>query len=133
MPMVFLFRRHCADLFITISAAVFLVSCSPVLRPAEAKTTIAIITNKTFKPASTYWQSPGGIRSGFREPNEIPIAESIVFEISAEGLPDRVRYSLNTVAAKQYDVGQKVQIEYVERVIPLMWRHIYLTDMRPAE
>jgi hypothetical protein len=56
-----------------------------------------------------------------------------VFEIRVEGLAGEVRYPLNTVAANQYGVGQKVQIEYVERAIPLIWGRIYVTDMRPAE
>jgi hypothetical protein len=133
MSIAFLPRRYRANLFITVSAAVFLVSCSPLLRPAEAKTTMGIITSKTFRPASTYCQYPSGIRRGFWAPSEIPIAESIVFEIKAEGLPDGVRYPLNTVAAQQYKIGHKVQIEYVERAIPLMWRHIYVTDMSPAD
>ena len=125
--------RRGANLFIMMSAAVFLCSCTPLLRDSEVKTTIGIITNKTFKSGSIYWQYPSGIRIGFWGPNAIPIAESIVFEIRVTGLPGEVRYPLNTVAARQYDVGQKVQIEYVERAIPLLWRHIYVTDMRPAE
>jgi hypothetical protein len=125
--------RRGANLFIAMSAAVFLFSCTPLLRASAAKTTIGIITNKTFKPASTYWQYPSGIRSGFWGPNEIPIAEAVVFKIRVEGLPVELRYPLNTVAARQYDVGQRVQIEYVERAIPLIWRHIYVTDMKPTE
>jgi hypothetical protein len=116
-----------------MSATVFLCSCSLLLQAAEAKTAICIITNKTFKSASSYWQSPSGIRRGFWGPNKIPIAESVVFEIRVEGLSGAVHYTLNTVAANQYNVGQKVQIEYVERAIPLMWRYIYVTEMRPAE
>jgi hypothetical protein len=117
---------------VTTSALTLLVGCAPILRAAETKTSAGIIINKIVRPASTYQQYPAGKRGGFSGPAEIPIAESVVFEIKVERL-GTVRYSTNTIAAKEFDVGQRVQIEYVKRaIIPLRTR-IYVKEMRRAE
>ena len=87
---------------------------------------------KTFKPASTYWQYPIGIRDGFWTPAQIPIAECYVFAVHVEGQPVEAFYSLNTTAAKAFEVGQRVEIVYEERGIPPIWQRVYVMDMRPA-
>jgi hypothetical protein len=121
-----------ASLVVTITAATLLLDFSSILRAAETKTAVGIITNKIFKPATIYKQYPNGRRGGFSGPAEIPIAESVVFEIKVASLGP-VRYSTNTIAAKEFDIGQKVQIEYFKRaIIPLRTR-IYVKEMRRVE
>jgi len=125
-------RKAPGHLLITTSAVTLLLGYSPTLRAAETKTASGIITNKIFKPATIYKQYPSGNRGGASAPSEIPIAESVVFEIKVEGL-GTVRYSTNTIAAKEFDVGQNVQIEYVRRaIIPLRTR-IYVKEMRSVK
>ena len=103
------------------------------LRPVPRLTVFGVITQRIFKPASTYWQYPTGIRDGFWTPAQIPIAECYVFAIKVEGQPSDAFFSLNTTAAKSFDVGQKVEIDYEERGVPLIWKRVYVMDMRRAE
>lgn len=124
--------RARANIFLATSSVTLLFSCSPVLGAAQPKTAIGIITSRTSKPASVYKQYPAGRREGLSEPADIPIAESVVFEIKVEGL-GTVRYSTNIVAAKEFEVGQKVQIEYIKRAIVPLRPRIYVTAMRPAK
>jgi hypothetical protein len=99
------------------------------LRPTATKFVAGVILSKRFKPAGEYWQQPAGQRSGFYAPTRIPIAECYVFEIQVERWPAAAHTSLNTVAAREFDVGHRVNIEYQERGIPLLWKRIYVLNM----
>jgi len=103
------------------------------LRPVAKRSAVGVIRNKQFKPAGEYWQQPAGQRGGFWTPTRIPIAECYVFEIQVEGWPDVAHASLNTVAAREFEVGQRVNIEYQERGIPFLWKRAYVLDMTPAK
>jgi hypothetical protein len=37
------------------------------------------------------------------------------------------------MAAREFEVGQRVVIGYVERGIPFVWKRIYVADMKRAE
>ena len=104
------------------------------LRPVARRQARGVITQKVFKPASTYWQQPTGMRDGFWTPVRIPIAESFVFAVRlderGEGRPEEAWYSANVVEAGAFDVGQKVEIDYQERGVPGVWKRVYVVDMR---
>jgi len=117
-----------AVVFALIGVAVWVT----FLRPMPVRAASGRITNKTFKPAGTYWQYPAGIDRGFRMGTEIPIAEADVFELAVDGLEGPVFFSLNIVASRAFQVGHKVRIRYKERAIPFMWRRLYVIDMSPA-
>jgi len=125
-------RRAAAKFFVATSSVTLLFTCPPVLRAADTKTAPGVITNKTVKPASVYNQYPTGRREGLSQPAEIPIADSVVFEIKVARL-GTVRYSANAIAAKEFDIGQKVEIEYVKRAIVPLRPRIYVTAMRHAK
>ena len=114
-----------AIVFAVIAVAIWAV----FLRPVPVETASGIITRKTFKPAGTYWQYPVGIDRGFRTATPIPIAEAYVFELEIDGLQGPVFFSLNTVASQAFEVGQSVQIRYKTRVIPLLFKRLYVLDM----
>jgi hypothetical protein len=114
-----------AIVFAVIAVAIWAV----FLRPVPVETASGIITRKTFKPAGTYWQYPVGIDRGFRTATPIPIAEAYVFEIEIDGVQGPVFFSLNTVASQAFVVGQSVQIRYKTRVIPLLFKRLYVLDM----
>jgi hypothetical protein len=59
-----------------------------------------------------------------RTATEIPIAEAYVFEIAADGLQSPMFFSLNVVASREFEVGQRVQIVYRRRGLPLIWSRI---------
>jgi hypothetical protein len=102
------------------------------LRPVPRQTASGVITQKTFKPASTYWQYPGGERTNFWTPTAIPIAECYVFTVRVEGQPVEAYFALNTTAAKSFEVGQGVTISYERRGLPPLWERVYVMDMRHA-
>lgn len=104
-------------------------ACAPA-RSFEIRTANGVITGKTFKPASLYRQYPSRSRPGSGEPSEIPIAEAFVFEIAVEGLSETVRYPLNTIAARKFSIGQKVEIDYVKRAIMSLRKRIFVREMR---
>jgi hypothetical protein len=114
-----------AIFFAVASAAIWAV----FLRPIPVQIAFGRITGKRFKPEGTYWQYPVGLDRGFRTATPIPIAEADVFELAIDGFAGPVFYSLNTVASKGFDVGQKIQIRYRERTIPLVGTRIYVLDM----
>ena len=103
------------------------------LRPVPIHAASGTITNKTFKPAGTYWQYPSdSTRGGFRMATPIPIAEAFVFEIKTDGFEGPIFFSLNTVASENFGIGQRVQIRYRIRGIPLVAKRVYVLDMSSA-
>ncbi|TFG37659.1 MAG: hypothetical protein E4H46_01335 [Desulfobacterales bacterium] len=104
------------------------------LRPVPLQKATGTITHKIFKPAGEHWQYPVGLNRDFLLPTKIPIAESYIFGIQIDGSGQAaVGYALNTVASKEFEVGNRVQIEYQERGIPLLWKRLYVLDMRPIK
>jgi hypothetical protein len=115
-----------------VSAAFALVALGTwfvLLRPVPEQTTTGVITRKTFKPASTYWQYPVGAERGFRTANPIPVAECFVFEIQVAEWPGPAFFALNKGASEEFDVGQTVRVRYQERSLPLVWSRTYVLEM----
>jgi hypothetical protein len=123
MPSKVLFMTALIFAFLALGTYVVL------LRPAAAHTVSGRITGKKFKPAGIYWQYPVGADRSLRTATEIPIAEAYVFEIAADGLEGPLFFSLNTIASKEFEVGQKVRILYRRRGIPFIWQRIFVEKM----
>jgi hypothetical protein len=100
------------------------------LRPAPVQTAFGVIRSKSYKPAGHYWQEAVGSRDGFRTPTRISIAECYIFGILVDGRPGEARIACNIVEARTFNVGQKVQVKYVERGLPPIWKRIFVTDMK---
>jgi len=111
--------------------ALGVVLWSAFVRRGPTETLTATITSKTYNPASTYTQQPIGTDRGFRTPTSIPIAESYAFELRLDGVSDPVRASFNTVKSRQFDVGQRVRVQYARRGLPPFWQRIVVVDMTP--
>lgn len=118
-----------AILFALFAAGTWLI----FLRPAAVRTTLGIIAKKTFKPAGTYWQYPVGADRSLRTATEIPIAEAYVFELSINGLQGPVFYSLNTVASRGFETGQRIRIVYQRRGLPFIWSRIFVEKIVAAD
>jgi hypothetical protein len=103
------------------------------LRPVPVRMAVGVVRSKSFKPAGEYWQQPVGNRDGFWTASRIPIAECYIFGIQVDGRVGEARVSLNTVESQAFDIGQRVQIEYVERGLPLIWKRVYITGMKSAD
>jgi hypothetical protein len=123
IPPKFLFLI--AGLFALTALAVWAV----FLRPAPIRTALGKISGKTYKPAGTYWQYPAGLDRGFRTATPIPISEAYVFEIVLPEYGGPVFYSLNTGAARNFDIGQTVQLTFRERLIPFAGKRFYVMNM----
>jgi hypothetical protein len=103
------------------------------LRPTPVQTAVGVIRSKSFKPAGEYWQQAVGNRDGFWTATRVSIAECYIFGIQVDGRVGEARVSLNTVESQAFDIGQRVQIEYVERGLPLIWKRVYVTGMKGAD
>ena len=114
MPSKVLFMGALIFAFLALGTYVTLLS------PAAAHTALGTITGKKFKPAGTYWQYPVGADRSLRTATEISIAEAYVFEIAADGLQSPLFFSLNVVASRDFDVGQRVRIVYLQRGLPFI-------------
>ena len=123
MPSKILFMTALMFAFLALGTYVML------LRPAAAHTALGTITGKKFKPAGTYWQYPVGADRSLRTATEIPIAEACVFEIAADGLQSPLFFSLNVVASRDFNVGQRVRIVYLQRGLPFIWSRIFVEKM----
>jgi len=114
-----------AAIFAVFAGGMWLV----FLRPVERRTAQGTITHKIFKPAGQYVQYPVGMRDSFYSPSTIPIAECYVFAIHLDQPPLDVGYALNSIASRDFEVGQKVNLVYQERSVPFMGRRIYVLQM----
>jgi hypothetical protein len=105
-----------------------------VFRMTSAMATSAdgTIVGKTFRPTSAYTQAPVGLDRGMRTPTEIPIAESYVFEIRVDGMTPSLFYALNTVASRDFAVGQRVRVTYRSRGVPFAAKKYLVLDMQLA-
>ena len=103
------------------------------LRPVPVQKAVGIIRSKSFKAAGEYWQQPVGNRDGLWTATRIPIAECYIFGIQVDGRVGEARAPLNTGAAQAFNVGQRVEVEYIERGFPLIWKRVYVTELKRAD
>jgi hypothetical protein len=104
-----------------------------LVRRVPQESALATIRSKTFREAGTYTQQQVGAQRGFRTPTSIPIAESYVFELRLEGEADPVLASFNTVKSRQFEVNQRVRVDFVRRGFPPFWQRVAVVDMFPVE
>lgn len=116
-----------------IVAAIFAFSAIMIgctfLKSSPAQIGHGVIRTKTGYGGGTYSQQQVGANRGFRTSTSIPIAPSYTFEVEVEGLKDKARCSLNTVAAEKFSVGQKVRVQYIVRGQKPIWSRVYVTSM----
>jgi hypothetical protein len=114
-------------------AIVSLVLWFGFVRQSPEQTALGTIASKGYVAGGTYTQIPIGANRGFNAPNQIAIAEANAFELRLDGIRDLVRASFNTVKSRQFEVGQRVRVQYVRRGLPPLWSRITVVDMTPAE
>ncbi len=102
------------------------------LRPVPRQSAAGVITEKTFKPASTRWIQPVGQRNNFWVPVAMPITEGYIFTVHLDDHGADAMISLNTTASEHFAVGQRVRIDYEERGLGTLWRRVYMLDMKAA-
>lgn len=99
------------------------------VRRAPTTTATATILSKTFQDSSTYVQQPVGTNRGLRTPTNIAIAESYAFDLRVDGMAEPVRASLNSSLSREFEVGQRVNVQLVRRGIPPFWQRTRVVDM----
>ena len=103
------------------------------LAPMSPRESVGRITSKIHRQPSVYTQQPVEVNRGFRQPRDIPIAESYTFELEVEGIAKPVRTSFNVVKSRQFEVGQRVRVQYVRRGLPALWQRTLILDMTPLD
>jgi hypothetical protein len=103
------------------------------IRRTPEQTALGTIATKGYVSGSTYTQIPIGANRGFNTPTNIAIAEANAFELRLDGMADPVRAQFNTVKSRQFEVGQRVRVQYVRRGIPPLWSRLTVTEMMPAD
>jgi hypothetical protein len=103
------------------------------IRRTPEQTALGTIASKGYVQGGTYTQVPIGANRGFNTPNRIAIAESNAFEVQLDGVPELVRASFNTVKSRQFEVGQRVRVQYIRRGLPPLWQRIMIVDMTATD
>lgn len=103
------------------------------IRRAPEQTALGTIASKGYVSGSTYTQIPIGADRGFNTPTSIAIAEANAFELQLDGMSGLVRARFNTVKSRQFEVGQRVRVQYVRRGIPPLWSRLTVTEMMPTD
>lgn len=111
--------------FVLAAIVIFLV----FLRPAVETTASGTILSLSSKAADTYVQHQSGGSRGFRTPTEIAIAEATILEIKLDDRADPIRYSVNTLAGEEFEVGQRVSVNTQERGFKPIWHRVYVMDV----
>ena len=109
-----------AVFFGLVSLGIYLVFLRPVARQSGA----GEITAKTFRPGGTHLQQHPGIGRGFRTPTPIAIAESYSFEIRLDDSREVIRTALDIEQANDFEVGDRVSVEYERRGVPGVWGRV---------
>jgi hypothetical protein len=101
------------------------------IRRGPEQTALGTIASKGYVAGGKYVQIPIGANRGFNTPTEIAIADANTFELRLDGIAPVVRASFNTVKSRQFEVGQRVRIQYVRRGIPPLWSRLTVVEMMP--
>jgi len=120
----------------SLAAAATLLSAAiwyGFVRPADRVRGGGVITGKTFVPAHTIKRLQAGANRQVWTEEQFRVPDSYLFQLSVEDVPTVVQYSLDALSAKQFEVGQKVTVQYEVRGFPLMSKRIRVTGMTRAE
>ena len=102
-----------------------------LLRHGLEQTGRGLVLEKTQRAVGAHAQYPVEANRSFRQPNVIRLEESFVFEVRLDGTDRPVRVSFNTVKARQFVPGQRVEVQFISRGFPPLWQRISIVDMRP--
>ena len=102
------------------------------LRQVPEKTVRGRIVEKQPFEARTIVNHHTGEGSLYWNPRINTIPEGILFGVEVTGSPKRFLYGLNSSAAKEFEMGQEVDLTYQERGVPPFWTILAVKTMIPA-
>jgi len=111
-------------------ASVSCVTWVAFLRPVQVHQAGAVIKQKTYKAAGTYWQQQVGLDRGFRTAIPISVAECFVLELHSDELGRSGFFSIDPSESEKYAVGQRLVIDYQRRGLPLIGYKITVLAVR---
>ncbi|MFL6449152.1 MAG: hypothetical protein ACJ746_15915 [Bryobacteraceae bacterium] len=99
-----------------------------LVRPISPQSAIGTIVGKTYHAPGEYTRLRTGPRREVWSREKINLPEGYVFDIDL-GNAKLVHYGLSDGAAAEFNIGQKVRIEYEERKLPYVWKRAYVRKM----
>src|SRR5262249_38704200 len=103
-------------------------------RPLPQKTSTGVITSRAFQPAEQVKKLiPRTNRSLEEQPREIKhsLPDRYTFAIRLDQDQADIRYTVAVVGMEKVQIGQQVQVVYLERHIPFVGRKIFVKSMTP--
>ena len=95
------------------------------VRTVPSETAAGTVIAKTHQPASTYTQS-----HGTHVATRIPVAESYLLTIRIDGIDPPARLSVRAIASADFEVGQRVLVQYERRGVFPFPRQLRLMDVQ---
>lgn len=129
--------RPLMSAYIALPLALILVIFAGVVwyalvRPVAEKSGTGIITDRTFRAAERVERStPQTIRSLDRYPQELKyrLPDRYVLDIRLENKNRIVRFWVPALPSQSVEIGQRVNVVYLERRIPFLWEKIYVKQI----
>lgn len=121
--------------FFVLVILVFSVGCWHFLvRPLPKKTSTGVITSRAFQPAEQVEKLiPRTNRSLEEQPREIKysLPDRYTFGIRLDHNQADISYTVAVVGMEKVQIGQRVQVDYLERYIPFVGRKIFVKSVTP--
>jgi hypothetical protein len=103
-----------------------------LVRPVPERTARGTIMGRHFLPAERVEKSiPRTTRSLEAYPRRIEynLPDRNLFDIRLDGSGAVVRYAADANATRDVEVGRPVRVVYIERIIPLVGKRIYVKEL----
>jgi hypothetical protein len=102
------------------------------VRPAVSTTAIGTIAAKHFLPAETVIRHKVSARRALMPEQKLEVPDRYRFQIRLDGSAELVSYSLPAIAARGYEVGQRVKVIYETRGILGVWKRNHVRTISLA-
>jgi hypothetical protein len=103
------------------------------IRRVPEETALGTIVSKGEMAGGTYVQQRVGQGGVPTTPNIMELAPAATFELMLDGRSEPVYASFNTGKGRGFEAGQRVQVQYTVRGIPMLWQRVTVTDMVRAD
>jgi hypothetical protein len=99
------------------------------LRPVPEIRATGVVEAKVHKPAGEYQRTPVELSRGFRAPTRVPTAEAWIFQVRLDESGELAAVAQNVIAAREFEVGDRVDIAFQRRGFPPLWERVTVIRM----